>query len=208
MEWSEDLIARLRGLWDEGHSTAEIGRRLGVSKNAIIGKAHRLSLPGRPSPIRPERPPGLPRRRPARRLEGPTLPPLATAQSQTSMPAPRQAPAVRPRPLDAPDAGLSREPLRPRMPVFASGGVSRIGGRQLTCCWPIGEPGTPSFHFCEAAAVPGKPVLRRTCAGGLCARPRPARGCRLNDTGSRFILPVAVAETAAYRLSGRRDRLA
>src|SRR5271166_7201985 len=53
MEWSEETIVHLRALWAEGHSTAEIGRRLGVSKNAVVGKAHRLDLPARPSPIRP-----------------------------------------------------------------------------------------------------------------------------------------------------------
>lgn len=52
MEWAEETVARLRMLWDEGFSTAEIGRRLGVSKNAVVGKAHRLDLPARPSPIR------------------------------------------------------------------------------------------------------------------------------------------------------------
>ena len=46
----DDTIARLRDLWAEGLSTAEIGRRLGVSKNAIVGKAHRLELSARPSP--------------------------------------------------------------------------------------------------------------------------------------------------------------
>ena len=45
MEWADETIIRLRELWDEGHSTAEIGRRLGVSKNAVVGKAHRLDLP-------------------------------------------------------------------------------------------------------------------------------------------------------------------
>ncbi|MBN8899967.1 MAG: GcrA cell cycle regulator, partial [Rhodospirillales bacterium] len=51
MDWSDETIARLRDLWAEGHSTAEIGRRLGVSKNAVVGKAHRLDLPARPSPV-------------------------------------------------------------------------------------------------------------------------------------------------------------
>ena len=50
-DWTDDLIAELSALWDEGHSTAEIGRRLGVTKNAIVGKAHRLNLPARPSPV-------------------------------------------------------------------------------------------------------------------------------------------------------------
>src|ERR1700679_3365613 len=78
MEWAEETIVRLRTLWDEGLSTAEIGRRLGVSKNAVVGKAHRLDLPARPSPIRREgeRPPSPPG--PPRRLAGPTLPPLSS----------------------------------------------------------------------------------------------------------------------------------
>ena len=50
--WNDETIERLRVLWDEGHSTAEIGRRLGVSKNAAIGKARRLDLTARPSPIK------------------------------------------------------------------------------------------------------------------------------------------------------------
>lgn len=46
-DWSPEQIAKLRALWDEGLSSSEIGRRMGVSKNAILGKAHRLSLPPR-----------------------------------------------------------------------------------------------------------------------------------------------------------------
>jgi GcrA cell cycle regulator len=49
--WTETKIARLRELSMEGVSTSEIGRRLGVSKNAVVGKSHRLGLPARPSPI-------------------------------------------------------------------------------------------------------------------------------------------------------------
>lgn len=52
MSWTTELVAELVRLWNEGASTAEIGRRLGISKNAVVGKAHRLSLPPRPSPIR------------------------------------------------------------------------------------------------------------------------------------------------------------
>ena len=51
-EWTDDKIARLRALWAEGLSTAEIGRRMNLSKNSVVGKAHRLNLPSRPSPIR------------------------------------------------------------------------------------------------------------------------------------------------------------
>ena len=50
-KWDDKTTARLRALWTEGHSTAEIGRRLHRSKNAVVGKADRLGLTGRPSPI-------------------------------------------------------------------------------------------------------------------------------------------------------------
>ncbi|MGH7042669.1 MAG: GcrA family cell cycle regulator, partial [Acetobacteraceae bacterium] len=71
--WTEEMIGQLRVLWDEGLSTAEIGRRLGTSKNAIVGKAHRLDLSPRPSPIRPSPEGARPRSAP-RRISGPTLP--------------------------------------------------------------------------------------------------------------------------------------
>ena len=51
-DWNTDTISRLRSLWTEGYSTADIGRRMGISKNAVVGKSHRLDLPARPSPIR------------------------------------------------------------------------------------------------------------------------------------------------------------
>lgn len=50
--WTDDRIAKLKKLWAEGLTTGEIGKRLGVSKNAVVGKAHRLGLKSRPSPIR------------------------------------------------------------------------------------------------------------------------------------------------------------
>lgn len=139
MEWTDETIARLRAFWDEGHSTAEIGRRLGVSKNAIVGKAHRLALPARPSPIRREA--GAPRapRRAAPRITGPTLPPLAAPLPMVISAAPAGAPRPPPRSL-------------PR-----STAVPRFGNRLVACCWPIGDPGTPSFRFCDAEAVSGKP---------------------------------------------------
>lgn len=50
--WTDDLIESLSKLWDEGHSASEIGRRLGVGKNAVIGKVHRLKLTPRESPLK------------------------------------------------------------------------------------------------------------------------------------------------------------
>jgi GcrA cell cycle regulator len=52
MSWNEDNVRELRRLWDAGYSAAAIGRQIGLSKNAVIGKAHRLGLKARPSPIK------------------------------------------------------------------------------------------------------------------------------------------------------------
>ena len=51
MTWTEERVDNLKRLWGAGHSASEIGQAIGVTKNAVIGKAHRLKLSGRPSPI-------------------------------------------------------------------------------------------------------------------------------------------------------------
>lgn len=98
--WTPDFIARARALWDEGLSTLEIGRRLGVTKNALIGKAHRLEWPGRPSPIRRT---GTASARPARAPLA-TLPALASDPIPTALPT---APAVLPRTAGGATGGAS-----------------------------------------------------------------------------------------------------
>jgi len=52
MEWTDERINRLKKLWSEGLTTAAIGKQLRVSKNAVVGKVHRLELKGRSSPIK------------------------------------------------------------------------------------------------------------------------------------------------------------
>ncbi|WP_298225781.1 GcrA family cell cycle regulator [Acidocella sp.] len=135
MEWTDETILRLRTLWSEGLSTAEIGRRLNISKNAVVGKAHRLNLPARPSPIRRSAGDAQPRQAPPKRTQGPTLPPLS-ASVAGPLPVLR---AILP-------AAKSQQP------------------RTAPCCWPIGEPGKPSFHFCNAAAAAGKPYCEEHAA--------------------------------------------
>jgi GcrA cell cycle regulator len=172
MDWNDETIARLRALWAEGHSTAEIGRRLGVSKNAVVGKAHRLNLPARPSPIRRDAPPGArPRNPQPRRLTGPTLPSLAAPAAAALAPPPagplphdallrRVAPA----PVES-ERSPAAEPPEPQ-PASEAAPVARQAAmrvvtprpaRHVACCWPLGEPGTKSFRFCDADATPGKP---------------------------------------------------
>ena len=178
MEWSDEVISQLRALWAEGHSTAEIGRRLSVTKNAIVGKAHRLDLPARPSPIRRD-PDAEPVRRAAvRRLEGPTLPPLPSASGEgwstqfgarpspaeeTPPPQPpprRAAPVIAPVIAPHPPASRGLVLIAPRSvappprPVVLA---PRPYGRVVTCCWPLGEPGTREFRFCDVPSEPGRP---------------------------------------------------
>jgi GcrA cell cycle regulator len=129
--------ATLRKLWTEGHSIAEIGRRMGLSKNAVVGRAHRLDLPSRETPIR--------------RGDGPTKPPKPRVVAKGAVTPPKLAvvetvapepPTVEPTPLRA----IIRAPAtRP-------------------CCFPLGHPETPSFRFCEADGVPGKPYCEAHCA--------------------------------------------
>ena len=54
MTWTTEKIKQLKKLWSKGKSTVEIGRELGISKNAVVGKVHRLELNARPSPIKKE----------------------------------------------------------------------------------------------------------------------------------------------------------
>jgi GcrA cell cycle regulator len=136
MEWNEETIGKLRALWAEGLSTAEIGRRMSISKNAVVGKAHRLNLPARPSPIRRDGERSARNRQP-RRVHGPTLPALPAALA----PMPAEAPRALERPV----------------PVLRAVCLPRPGARVTPCCWPIGEPGTKSFRFCDVGAIAGKP---------------------------------------------------
>ena len=54
MVWTDDKIKKLKKMWQIGKATAEIAKSLGMSKNSIIGKVHRLNLVARPSPIKVE----------------------------------------------------------------------------------------------------------------------------------------------------------
>ncbi len=149
IEWTPEVVLSLRQLWDEGHSAAEIGRRLGVSKNAVVGKAHRLDLPSRPSPIRREAgsTPRAPRRPPVPRLAD--IVPMAT---------PVVAPArllseIRPFPQRTTPARAN--PRERHRATFAPISPGAFGDN--SCCWPIGEPGERGFRFCDSSALVGKP---------------------------------------------------
>lgn len=73
MAWTEDRVEELKKLWAEGHSASQIAARMGgVTRNAVIGKVHRLGLSGRAAPAKPKSvaskpaPAAAPVRQPAR----------------------------------------------------------------------------------------------------------------------------------------------
>jgi GcrA cell cycle regulator len=155
MDWTSEAIDQLRAFWDEGHSTAEIGRRMGISKNAVVGKAHRLNLPARPSPIRREAEPSL--RAPAPPRQAPPLPIIPAAPpARAAVPPPRRL-------EDRPPVAVARPaPVAPSAAMAVVRPFPRAASR--SCCWPIGEPGTSGFCFCSGNATPGKPYCAEHAA--------------------------------------------
>ncbi len=111
-EWLDAATQRLRVLWAEGLGTREIGAELGVGKNAVIGKARRLGLAPRPSPlgVHPGQP--LPPPRPRLVLYRPPvvrkLQPQQLASLAGRPPAPPATPPTPPQPPPAPPTGLGR----------------------------------------------------------------------------------------------------
>ena len=90
MFWTPERIAELTRLWNAGLTTSEIGMQLGISKNAVVGKAHRLHLSARPSPIKRSGRPRLAVR--------PMVPRLPVASgAHVHAPAPKPRPVVVPR---------------------------------------------------------------------------------------------------------------
>lgn len=136
-DWTDAQVARLRELWTAGHSTAEIGRRMGMSKNAVISKSHRLGLPGRPSPIK--RGGYTPPARAKLVRNKPTLPALASTMTR----------------LEA--GGRGTRPVPPRLvaPAAASQPIPIVS---RPCCWPMWPHNVrPTHEYCGKRGVPGKP---------------------------------------------------
>jgi GcrA cell cycle regulator len=177
MDWDDDATRKLRTLWTQGHSANEIGRRLGRSKNSVVGRAHRLELENRPSPIRGGvtrgiAPPSIPRVKI-------TLPPLPSYVAPpepvvvVQQPAPARAPE-----MPCSDCGLSIRPgsrevgvircsacraahveatIEARIVVPAPPAPIQFRPRSQPCCWPIGIPKDKNFRFCLDPAPGNRP---------------------------------------------------
>jgi GcrA cell cycle regulator len=133
MAWTEERVELLKKLWAEGLSASQIAAQLGgVTRNAVIGKVHRLSLSGRAKPAssgpRPRKPRMSSPHRPARHFVSGN-----TALKIHAHPAPRRLPS--PVPMED-------------VVVPISLNVSLMALTDQMCKWPLGDPGEENFHFC------------------------------------------------------------
>ena len=125
MGWTEERVELLKKLWQEGLSASQIAKQLGgVTRNAVIGKVHRLGLSGRATPSKPARS-VFKAPRPARPVS------LPSAPRRIAEPA---AHAIHPSPVRYVDEA----------PGTAT--VLTLGAHM--CKWPIGDPALDNFTFC------------------------------------------------------------
>jgi GcrA cell cycle regulator len=149
MSWNDERVELLKKLWSEGLSASQIANELGdITRNAVIGKVHRLGLSGRAKTAAP-----------AVRPQRPTRPENPREQSRPQRPMTQGNTA-----LAAEFDDLPEEAPTPAPQPQASGNVLPMAQRctimnltESTCRWPMGEPGTESFYFCGAKRNPGMP---------------------------------------------------
>jgi GcrA cell cycle regulator len=206
MSWNEERIATLTKMWENGATASQIADELGgVSRNAVIGKAHRLGLKSRPSPVKANEkapveeieeikavaPPAKPKPRPAPRPEEPRAADKVESADTPSQPLPR-ANENMPRIVSVGPGGFLRQgpgdqqppipPAPPRRLVPAkpspeiANKTSLLDLSERVCRWPMGHPGEPDFHFCGEKVNPGFPSCVQHCGRAYQAQlPRGAR---------------------------------
>lgn len=127
MSWTDERIEKLTKMWEGGATASQIADELGgVSRNAVIGKAHRLGLKARPSPVKAndKAEAAAPAPKPVPKAPAPEAP-------RAAAPAPRPAPAAPPRPAApvaaAPQGDAPAQPQQPRIVSVGPGGFLRQG---------------------------------------------------------------------------------
>ncbi len=172
MSWTDERVEKLTKMWNEGQSASAIAKELGgVTRNAVIGKVHRLGLSnraggapvgGEPVPEAPAEPaPAEPAAAaPQPEAPAPAPEPEAAEEEPEAAPAPlRQiVPAGQPLPPQPSANEISAEALETVREVEKrSKKLSLMELTERTCKWPIGDPASDNFWFCGLPVQAGKP---------------------------------------------------
>lgn len=194
MCWTDERIDQLKALWDKGLTASQIAEALGgVTRNAVIGKAHRLGLKSRPSPVKAN---DADKKAAPKKAAPAAVPAKAPAAAAPSRPRPAAPVAPVRADDDAAEAPAPRVSSSPRIVSIGPGGFMRQGPgdqqapippappRRLVpakpspemadktslldlndriCRWPLGHPGEADFHFCGVPVNPGFPYCVEHC---------------------------------------------
>ena len=153
MAWTEDRVALLSKLWAEGLSASQIANELGeVTRNAVIGKVHRLGLSGRAKSNN-----SAPR---ARKPRTSSAPRKTTGSSGSHAPRRPQSMGATALAFD-PSAEMDIEPIaHDNVVVPISKRASILTINEQVCKWPLGDPGGNDFHFCGHDSVEAGPYCQ------------------------------------------------
>ena len=181
MSWTDERVEMLKKMWGEGQSASQIAKELGgVTRNAVIGKVHRLGLSNRAggggssastAKAAPEKAAeAAPKAPPPQRKAEPASPPA------TVTPITRKAiiPAGQPLPPQPSANEISPEALASVREVEKkSKKISLMELTERTCKWPVGDPATDDFWFCGLSVQAGKPYCEAHV--GVAFQPMSAR---------------------------------
>ena len=164
MSWTDDRVETLKKLWGEGQSASQIAKELGgVTRNAVIGKVHRLGLSNRTGgstsakTAAKEKPAA--RTAPKAKAAAPADAEPTEAPIKRPIPIRRQIiPAGQPLPPQPSANEISPEALASVREVEKKAKkISLMELTERTCKWPVGDPATDDFWFCGLAVKTGKP---------------------------------------------------
>jgi GcrA cell cycle regulator len=146
--WTDDRVEQLKKLWEAGHSASQIAAELGnVTRNAVIGKVHRLGLSGRakaPSSA-------MPRQRKVRTVQ--------QHVTRTVRPVARGNTAL----AQVFEVEVEADPIAQDNVVPMGQRITLIELNDSTCRWPIGDPGSSDFAFCGGKTMAGMPYCSHHC---------------------------------------------
>lgn len=160
MSWTDERVEQLKKMWAEGQSASQIAKELGgVTRNAVIGKVHRLGLSNRAgaAPAKPEK----------KKAKTETANPKPAARAETKAPEEPARPVPTRKPIITAGQPLPPQPSANEISPEALASVREVEKKskkislmeltERTCKWPIGDPATEDFWFCGLPVQQGKP---------------------------------------------------